>query len=66
MPDGGTLVIEGTISELDEHQTGLQPGLQPSGRYVRLLVSDTGTGMSKEVATPIDVGGPGPGGRSRS
>jgi signal transduction histidine kinase len=32
MPDGGTLVIEGTIAELDEHQTGLQPGLQHSAR----------------------------------
>jgi PAS domain S-box-containing protein len=53
MPDGGTLVIEGTIAELDEHQTGLQPGLQHAGRYVRLLVSDTGIGMSKEVAARI-------------
>ncbi|MDT4993993.1 MAG: hypothetical protein QOH97_3885 [Actinoplanes sp.] len=53
MPDGGTLVIEGTIAELDEHQTGLQPGLQHAGHYVRLLVSDTGMGMSKEVAARI-------------
>jgi len=53
MPDGGTLVIEGAMAELDEHQTGLQPGLQRAGRYVRLLVSDTGVGMSKEVAARI-------------
>jgi two-component system cell cycle sensor histidine kinase/response regulator CckA len=53
MPDGGTLVIEGAMAELDEYQTGLQPALQQPGRYVRLLVSDTGTGMSKEVAARI-------------
>ena len=53
MPDGGTLVIEGAVADLDEHQTGLQPGLQHAGRYVRLLVSDTGIGMSKEVAARI-------------
>ncbi|MET0494766.1 MAG: PAS domain S-box protein [Actinoplanes sp.] len=53
MPDGGTLVIEGSMADLDEDQTGLQPGLQTAGRYVRLLVSDTGTGMSKEVAARI-------------
>jgi PAS domain S-box-containing protein len=53
MPDGGTLVIEGTMADLDEYQTGLQPGLQHAGRYVRLLVSDTGMGMSKEVAARI-------------
>jgi PAS domain S-box-containing protein len=53
MPDGGTLVIEGKMAELDEHQTDLQPGLQHAGRYVRLLVSDTGVGMSKDVAARI-------------
>jgi PAS domain S-box-containing protein len=45
MPDGGTLVIEASATELDEHQPDLQPVPVP-GRYVRLLVSDTGTGMS--------------------
>jgi two-component system, cell cycle sensor histidine kinase and response regulator CckA len=53
MPDGGTLVIEGVMAELDEYRTGLQPGLQHAGHYVRLLVSDTGTGMSKEVSARI-------------
>jgi two-component system, cell cycle sensor histidine kinase and response regulator CckA len=53
MPDGGTLVIEGTMADLDEFQTGLQPELQHAGRYVRLLVSDTGVGMSKEVTARI-------------
>jgi len=45
MPDGGTLIIEATAAELDEHQPQLQPTLAP-GHYVQLLVSDTGTGMS--------------------
>jgi two-component system, cell cycle sensor histidine kinase and response regulator CckA len=53
MPDGGTLVIEATIADLDENQTGLRPALRHPGRYVRLLVSDTGTGMSKDVAARI-------------
>jgi PAS domain S-box-containing protein len=45
MPDGGTLVIEATATELDDHQPDLQPAPAP-GHYARLLVSDTGTGMS--------------------
>jgi PAS domain S-box-containing protein len=52
MPDGGTLVIEGAIVELDEYEADVPPSL-PAGRYVRLVVSDTGTGMSKEVAAHI-------------
>jgi PAS domain S-box-containing protein len=52
MPDGGTLVIEATTSELDENQASLRPP-PTGGRYVRLLVSDTGTGMSPEVAARI-------------
>ncbi|MDT5036732.1 MAG: hypothetical protein QOE03_1917 [Micromonosporaceae bacterium] len=52
MPDGGTLVLAGTITELDEHHVDLQPAL-PAGRYVRLLVSDTGVGMSRDVVAHI-------------
>jgi two-component system cell cycle sensor histidine kinase/response regulator CckA len=48
MPDGGTLVIEATAVELDDDQPTLRPTPKP-GRYVRLLVSDTGTGMSRET-----------------
>jgi len=48
MPDGGTLVIEATAVELDDDQPTLRPTPAP-GRYVRLLVSDTGTGMSRET-----------------
>ena len=52
MPDGGTLVIAATAANLDEHQPDLHPA-PAGGRYVRLLVSDTGTGMSPEVAARV-------------
>jgi two-component system cell cycle sensor histidine kinase/response regulator CckA len=52
MPDGGTLIIEAAETDLDEHQAGLHPA-PTGGRYVRLLVSDTGTGMSAEVAARV-------------
>jgi CheY-like chemotaxis protein len=52
MPGGGTLVIEATVADLDENQALLQPP-PAGGRYVRLLVSDTGCGMSAEVAARV-------------
>jgi two-component system cell cycle sensor histidine kinase/response regulator CckA len=52
MPDGGTLVIEAKTAELDDDQPNLEPTPAP-GRYVRLLVSDTGTGMSGETIAHI-------------
>lgn len=45
MPRGGRLSIETGIAEL---VAGAEPGLAP-GRYVRLVVSDSGCGMSPEV-----------------
>jgi PAS domain S-box-containing protein len=47
MPSGGRLVIETSNVELDAET--LRPELSP-GRYARLTVSDTGTGMTREVA----------------
>ena len=44
MPNGGRLVIETENVEIDEHYCRLHPYARP-GRYVRLNVSDTGTGM---------------------
>lgn len=45
MPDGGTITIATTNAELAEEQvTGLL-----AGRYVKVAVSDTGTGMAREV-----------------
>jgi PAS domain S-box-containing protein len=52
MPDGGTLVIEATAVDLDEDQPNLRPA-PTGGRYVRLLVSDTGTGISPDVIAHI-------------
>ncbi|GAA3213349.1 PAS domain-containing sensor histidine kinase [Dactylosporangium siamense] len=52
MPDGGTLVIEANTAEL----TGAEIDPQPrpaTGRYARLLVSDTGEGMSPDVAAHV-------------
>jgi PAS domain S-box-containing protein len=49
MPDGGTLTIDTVVVDVDLEYARLHPATQP-GRYVRLSVSDTGTGMTREVA----------------
>jgi PAS domain S-box-containing protein len=48
MPDGGRLTIETANRWLDE-RTARERGLAP-GQYVSLCVSDTGTGMTPQVA----------------
>ncbi len=48
MPDGGRLVIEIENAELDEEYSYMHPETEP-GRYVRLMVSDTGVGMGPDV-----------------
>ena len=48
MPDGGLLTIDTENSEIDEAYTETNPGLA-RGRYVRLRVSDTGSGMEQAV-----------------
>jgi two-component system cell cycle sensor histidine kinase/response regulator CckA len=48
MPTGGRLMIQTANVELDEAFEDV-----PAGSYVRLLVSDTGTGMSREVAARV-------------
>ncbi len=48
MPDGGRLLIEVDKVELDEEYAAMHPGTVP-GSYVRLKVSDTGTGMDDAI-----------------
>ena len=46
MPTGGTLTIETDPVTVDEHYAAHHPGAS-AGRYMRLRVTDTGTGMSQ-------------------
>jgi CheY-like chemotaxis protein len=52
MPRGGRLTIETTEAELDEAYVRMHPGVK-AGRYVRLTMTDTGSGMSPEVRQRI-------------
>ncbi len=52
MPGGGKLIIETRNAELDDSYCRLDPGAVP-GSYVMLAVTDTGTGMTREVRERI-------------
>jgi two-component system cell cycle sensor histidine kinase/response regulator CckA len=52
MPKSGTMTIGTSLAELGADDARLPPGVSP-GRYVELTVSDSGTGMSAEVADRI-------------
>ncbi|MBB4750552.1 PAS domain S-box protein [Actinoplanes lobatus] len=52
MPTGGRLTIDTAAVEVDIEHVAAQAGLPP-GRYVRLRVSDTGTGMPREVIDKV-------------
>ena len=51
MPDGGILIIETANCHLDAN-TLAEPDL-PAGSYVKLMVSDNGSGMGEETLTHI-------------
>jgi PAS domain S-box-containing protein len=46
MPDGGKMLVSTEEVELKQHEIGSLP----AGRFVKVTVKDTGTGMSAEVA----------------
>ena len=52
MPEGGKITIETANVEVDALLAGQHPPMEP-GRYVRLAVSDTGTGMDKETLSHV-------------
>jgi PAS domain S-box-containing protein len=48
MPKGGRLTIETNNVELDEHYASIYPEVR-AGRWIRLVISDTGCGMDAET-----------------
>jgi len=52
MPAGGKLAIETANVELDEEYARVHVNVAP-GRYVRLSISDTGVGMTREVKEKV-------------
>jgi PAS domain S-box-containing protein len=52
MPDGGRITVETANVDIDEMLAAQHFPMKP-GRYVRLAVSDTGTGMDKETLSHI-------------
>ena len=52
MPHGGTLTLETADWQADEHYARTHPGVAV-GRYVAMIVTDSGVGMTKELQEQI-------------
>ena len=52
MPDGGKIIIETSMAELDENYASNHPGGKP-GSFVMLSVSDTGCGMDDTTKSQV-------------
>lgn len=52
MPDGGTITIEASCVNIDDHYARMSPDAVP-GEHIVLAVSDTGIGMPPEVKEQI-------------
>jgi CheY-like chemotaxis protein len=52
MPDGGTLTLASSVVELADEPAATGPDLAP-GPYVRLVISDTWSGMTPDVVEKI-------------
>ncbi|HYF39626.1 MAG TPA: ATP-binding protein, partial [Gemmatimonadales bacterium] len=52
MPQGGTLLIETSVVELDEHYPRQHPSAKP-GLHVALVVTDTGCGMDDAIRSRV-------------
>ncbi len=52
MPSGGTITIETLVSDLDQEFSETHTEVKP-GRYVMLLVKDTGEGIDEETSQKI-------------
>ena len=52
MPDGGRLVIEATNWEQNDSAVDSDLGI-PTGQYVKLSISDTGSGMDQETISKV-------------
>jgi signal transduction histidine kinase len=51
MPDGGVVAMEADLADVADDPARRPP--LPAGRYVRLRVTDTGTGIPPQVAAHI-------------